>query len=136
MVSVPNTNLVKQHVSNLSRVRYCQVKQVLRLQYKEASKLPGLLKSIKDEIRLACPSVIADGSRPFRAHWTNFGDDHLEIVVDAHFEIKPTAPEYWDNRQRVLQAIHRAVRIHQVEFALPIKDMLSKTMPMGVPALR
>lgn len=121
MRSIPNAELLKQHVSNLSRVRYSQVKQILRFKVKEASKLPALLQSIKDEIQLACPEVLTDGSRPFRAYWTDYGtgphdgSSFLEVVVDAHFAIKPTSEQYWENRQRVLQAIHRAIQMHQVE---------------------
>ena len=34
--------------------------------------------------------------------------DHLQIVVDCHFMIKPTGNEYWGNRQKILEAIYRA----------------------------
>jgi len=116
-VSVPNTDLVKQQISNLSRVRYSQVKQTLRFKYKESSKLPDVLQSIKEEIRISCPELITDGSRPFRAHWTSFGPNYLEVEVVAHFRIRPIGEDYWNNRQRVLQAIDRAVKICQVEYA-------------------
>jgi small-conductance mechanosensitive channel len=127
MIAVPNTEFMKLQVSNLSRVRYSQVKQQLRFKHKDATKLPLLMRSIKEEIRLACPNVIVDGTRPFRAHWTSIEDDHLEVTVDAHFEVKPVGNAYWDNRQRVLQAINRAVKINQVE--LHIKQ------PLGMSAL-
>jgi len=120
MVSIPNADLAKQHVSNLSRVHYSRVKQTLKFKHTEARKLPSLLKSIKEEIRLACPDVVADGSRPFRAVWTNYlPDGSLEVVVDAHFAIRPVGDAYWDNRQRCLQAINRAVAINQVQLAVP-----------------
>ena len=33
-----------------------------------------------------------------------YDDDHLQIVVDCHFMIKPTTGnEYWDNRQNILE---------------------------------
>jgi len=38
------------------------------------------------------------------------------VVVDAHFSIKPTGGEYHDNRQKVLQAIYRAVKKTGVSF--------------------
>jgi len=117
MVSIPNGNLLKQQVSNLSRVRFCQVKQTLRFKYKDADKLPVLLEAIKEEIRLACPTLITDGTRPFRVHWTEFADDHLTVVVDTHFRLKPIGTDYWDNRQRVLQAIDRAVKKVGLTFA-------------------
>lgn len=111
MVSIPNTDLLKQQVSNLSRIRYCQVKQTLKIKYKDAEKVPGLLDMIKQEIRVACPSLITDGTRPFRAYWTDFTPESaLEIMVDAHFYLKPIGDEYFSNRMQVLQAIDRAVR--------------------------
>jgi small-conductance mechanosensitive channel len=117
IVSIPNTELVKQRVSNLSRVRYCQVKQILRFKYKEASKLPALVASIKQEIALACPQLVTDGSRPFRVHWTDYEDDYLQVIVDTHFQIKPVGDDYWNNRMRVMQAIYAAVKKHDAEFA-------------------
>lgn len=114
MMSIPNTDLVKQQVSNLSRVRYSQVKQVLRFKYKDAGKLPALLTSIKEEIQLTCPELITDGSRPFRAHWTDYGTDYLEVIVDAHFLVKPVGDAYFDNRQRVLQVRGTVLTSHSV----------------------
>lgn len=118
-LSIPNNEMVKHQVKNLSRIRYCQVQQVLKFPYREQSKLPALLKSIKEEIQLACPQVITnDRSRPFRAHWTNFNDKDLEVTVECHFQnIKPIGEEYWDNRQQVLQAIYRAAAINEVSFS-------------------
>jgi small-conductance mechanosensitive channel len=119
MVSIPNADLLKQHVSNLSRVRNCQVTQQLHFRHKDIPKLQELTQSIKQEIQLSCPDVITDGSRPFRAYWTDIAKDGVTVTVDAHFAIRPTAEQYWENRQRVLQAIHRACVLHQVEFHVP-----------------
>ena len=116
-VSIPNAELAKQQVSNLSRVRQCQVKQVLRFSYKDADKMKTLTEQIKEEIRLVCPDLITDGSRPFRAVWSNYGDKYLEVTVDAHFSIKPVGNAYWNNRMEVLMAIHRAAKKVEVAFA-------------------
>mmetsp|Transcript_15824 Transcript_15824/g.34086 ORF Transcript_15824/g.34086 Transcript_15824/m.34086 type:complete len:211 (+) Transcript_15824:1040-1672(+) len=116
VVGIPNTQLSGQRVYNLSRTPRSQVKQELRISYDDASKIPKLLETIKDEIKRSCPKLITDGSRPFRAHWRNFEDDHLQIVVDCHFMIKPTGGEYWDNRQVVLEAIYRAAKKTGVHF--------------------
>jgi small-conductance mechanosensitive channel len=116
MVSIPNGDLIKQQVSNLSRVRFCQVKQTLRFKYKDADNLPTLLEAIKQEIRLACPALITDGSRPFRVYWTDYEVEYLSVMIDTHFRLKPVGDEYWDNRQRVLQAIDKAVKKVGVSF--------------------
>jgi small-conductance mechanosensitive channel len=116
MVSIPNGDMLQRQVSNLSRVRFCQVKQMLRFPYKDADKLPALFNAIKEEIRLACPALITDGSRPFRAYWTDYNDEYLGVMVDTHFHLKPIGDEYWENRQRVLQAIDKAVKKVGVSF--------------------
>ena len=104
-VSVPHTDLVKQQVSNLSRVRYSQVHQTLRFRLSDAEKLPDAIESIKEEIAKDCPTLITDGTRPFRIYWSNYRSDHLEVTVDAHFRLKILSDEYYDNRQTVLMAI-------------------------------
>ena len=100
----------------MSRTPRSQVKQELRVSYDDAAKIPKLLESIKEEIKEDCPKLITDGSRPFRAHWRDYKDDHLQIVVDCHFNIKPTGNEYWDNRQTMLEAIYRAAKKTGVKF--------------------
>lgn len=118
LLSVPDADLASQRVSNLSRMHKSQVTQTLRFQYKDADMLPVVVKDIKKEIIAACPELITEGSSPFRVHWTSYGDDHLQVVVDAHFHIKPVGDAYWDNRQKVLMAIRRAVKKHDLDFAI------------------
>ena len=119
MLTVPNADLASQQVSNLSRIHKCQVKQTLRFQYKDVDVLPLVVNEIKREIRAACPELITDGTRPFRVHITDNAEDHIEVVVDAHFNVKPVGDMYWDNRQRTLLAIHNAVKKYDIEFAIP-----------------
>lgn len=114
LVSVPNTDLVKQRVSNLSRVRLSQVKQVLKVKVDDAESIPFLLDIIRHEIRMVCPKLVTDGSRPFRVAWTGIIDDGThEITIDTRHKIKPTSDEYWTNRQNLLAAIQRALKQHR-----------------------
>ena len=117
MVSVPNTDLAKQQVSNLSRVRHSQVKTTLRFKLKDADELPHLLETIKEEIIATSPAVITDGSRPFRVVWSDYGSDALEVDVNVHLRIRPMGDEYWVTRQRILHAIRKAVKKHDMTFA-------------------
>lgn len=117
MITVPNSELQGSRVSNLSRIHISQVYQTLRFKYADADKLPKLLHDIKCEIRGSCPSVITDGSRPFRAYWTSFQPAFLEVVVEAHFRIRPVGDDYYENRQRVLLAIDRAVNGNDLQYA-------------------
>jgi hypothetical protein len=112
---VPNTLLSSQKVSNLSRIAQSQVKQTLRFQYRDALVLPALLADIKTEIRAACPQLITDNSRPFRAFWTDYKEDYLEVMIDSHFNIPPFSDEYWHNRQNVLIAITKAITKYNVQ---------------------
>lgn len=117
---IPNSQLSSQRVRNLSRVSKSQVTQTLWFSYKDIDKMPAVMEAIKQEVNATCGEfAITDGSRPFRAHWRDFKDDHLEVVVDFHFNIKAATQAYWDNRQRVLEAIATAVKKMGVEFTLP-----------------
>lgn len=122
VVGIPNSQLSSKIVYNLSQTPTCQVKQALRIDYADADKMTKLLETIKIEIKAACPKLITDGSRAFNAHWRGYADDHLEVVVDCHFKIKPTGGEYWNNRQRVLEAIYRAVKKTGVHFVIAKSD--------------
>lgn len=96
------------------------MKQKLRFKYDDDSfeKLPELLDDIRNEIAATCPTLIKDGSRPLRLHMTNFMGDHIEVVIDTHYRIKPVGSAYWDNRQQVLMAIGRAVKRSNLEFMM------------------
>mmetsp|Transcript_18563 Transcript_18563/g.38503 ORF Transcript_18563/g.38503 Transcript_18563/m.38503 type:complete len:531 (-) Transcript_18563:143-1735(-) len=118
VVGIPNTDLSGQRVYNLSRTPRSQVKQSLRISYNDADKIPELLEAIKERIKEACPKLIPDG---LSAYWQNYEDDHLAVVVDCHFTIKPTGDEYWRNRQKMLEAIYRAVRETGVHFEKAVK---------------
>jgi small-conductance mechanosensitive channel len=115
--SVPNGEIQGQKMSNLSRLRLCQVAQTLRFDYDDVDKIPEILDSIRSEIKQSCPKVVTDGTSPFRVFLTNFNEDHMEVKVDTHYKIAPIGDAYWINRQNVLQAIMRAVKSHNVEFA-------------------
>ncbi|KAL3826946.1 hypothetical protein ACHAXA_006026 [Cyclostephanos tholiformis] len=117
VVGVPNSELSGQRVYNLSRTPKSQVQQTLRVSYNDGPKIQQFLQNIKSEIR-KLPKLITDGSSPFRAHWRSYEDDHLQIVVDCHFHIRPTGDEYWDNRQRVLEAIYEAATKTGVHFEI------------------
>jgi small-conductance mechanosensitive channel len=116
-VRVPNGMLANQKMSNLSRVTQSQVQQTLRFRYGDADIIPDLVEAIREEIKSSCPRLITDGTRPFRVIWTNYNEDHLEVLVNTHHYIAPLGDAYWINRQNVLQAIHRAVKKFGIEFA-------------------
>ena len=116
VVSVPNNDLARQQVSNLSRIRQSQVKTTLRFNLKDADALPHLLVAMKLEIVEACPAVITDGTRPFRVVWSDYGPNFLQVDVDVHLRVKPIGDEYWNNRQRILQAIRTAVKKNDLKF--------------------
>jgi small-conductance mechanosensitive channel len=125
MVSIPNKELADKSISNLSRIQMSNVKQELRFKYKDADKLPKVLEDIKDEIRKSCPEVIDDGSRPFRAYFTNYNSFWLDCIVDAHFRVKLLGDAYYENRQNMLLAINRAVKKNNIEFALVDEEMVN-----------
>jgi hypothetical protein len=91
-----------------------KVRQTLRFPYNVVDKLPKLSNDIKCEIRSSCPSIITDGSHPFQCYWVNFQSTYLEVIVDAHFRTKPVGDVYYENRQRCLQAIDRAIKMNDI----------------------
>ena len=117
---IPNSEVANQKVSNISRLNRSQVKQVVFFDYRDIDKVGKAIADIKNEILLTCPKLVTDGSRPFWCHWREFKEAKLEVVVQAHFTIRHGTTEYFDTRQRVLEAIARAAKKNDVKFALPI----------------
>ena len=117
ILKIPNSQLFDEEVANLSRVERSRVQQTLRFKYADLKKIPAVLQDIKDEIRAACPKLITDGSRPFRANMMDFMENHIKVEVDSHFLIKPLTEECMENREKVLFAIARAMEKNGVEFS-------------------
>jgi hypothetical protein len=56
------------------------------------------------------PALITDGSRGFSIYWTGIEDGMLEVVINqTHFYIRPIGDAYWENRQKVMKALHKAI---------------------------
>lgn len=125
VVKIPNTQLASQRVSNLSRMKTCQVTQTLRFHYSDLDKAPQIICKIKEEIEAMCPELIKDCSRPFRCTLTEFAEDHFEVVVDTRHKLPPIGTKYWENRERVLTAIAIAVAKNNVKFAIPERRILN-----------
>lgn len=124
---IPNSHLGNQRVQNVSRTTKCRVKQVLRFRYEDGERLEAFLPTIIAEIKKDCPALITDGSRPCRAYWSCYKEDHLEVIVDVHFNLKPVGAKFCRNRQQVNAAIFRAVQNSDLEFVTtfypqPIKN--------------
>lgn len=124
---IPNAQIVKERVSNLSRTTRSQVKQVLRFSYDDISSIPGVLANVREEIRSSCPRLVTDGSVPFSARMSSYEADHIEALVNCHFDIQPGTPEYSANREEVLLAIARAVEKKKVKFAIPAINFVNKS---------
>ena len=120
VIRIPNAQIATQRVQNLSKTATYQVKELLWFKYDDIDKIPMVVEEIKKELRASCPKLITDGSRPFRVHWSEYKDDHLEVLVNINFSISPASThECMDNRQVAMQAIGRAVKNSGVEFAIP-----------------
>lgn len=113
---IPNSELGNQRVTNKSRVQKCRVMQTLRFRYEDADKFDELLPAILKEIKASCPDVITDGSAPFRAYWTDYKEDYLAVTVDTHYNLPPMGDVYMANKQKCLQAIHRAAKKSKAHF--------------------
>ena len=117
-----------QRVMNLSRVNRCRVQQNLRFAYKDLRILPKVLNDIITEIKIQCPTVITDGTKPLRAFWTDYRDNYVNVIVTAHFQCKPTGTEFYETRQRCLFAILSAVEKNKIGF---IETPQSSSVPQN-----
>lgn len=67
---------------------------------------------------MSCPKLVTEGAT-YRAVITSFEADHVQAIVNFHFEIPSQTEAFNRNRQEVLLVIARVVEEHGVEFALP-----------------
>mmetsp|Transcript_22405 Transcript_22405/g.33161 ORF Transcript_22405/g.33161 Transcript_22405/m.33161 type:complete len:446 (-) Transcript_22405:96-1433(-) len=118
VTAVPNKELSNQRLTNISRNKFSQVKQVVHFEYEDLDKLPALLQEIKKEISRSCPAVVIDGSKPFRAYFHEYADSFLKIIVDVRMNVTPDSDTYYFNREQVLLAIGRAVKQMKMKFAV------------------
>jgi small-conductance mechanosensitive channel len=119
VIQLPNSQIVKQRISNISRMKQSQVKQVLRFSYADIDKVPQVLEDIKTEIQSSCPKLITDDSKPFAAVLASYEADHIQCLVNTHFNIQPFSQEYSDAKEEVLLSIARAAAKNDVKFAIP-----------------
>lgn len=110
LMKIPNAEISTKNISNLSMINKSQVKQSLRIDHSAIDTIPLLIEEIKAEIKSSCPMLVCDPSHPFRVHWTEYGKGFLQIDVDAKFNVEPHSDDYYDNKQRVLLAISRAIK--------------------------
>ena len=123
IIKIPNNELANQRISNFSRMDKCQVKVNLRISYADHAKIPKFCTDLKSELVKECAHLIHDGSRPFRANWRGFENDHLLVIVDTHHYRKPTGDEFFENQELVLQIIARVAEESGVTFAMPRFDV-------------
>lgn len=117
VVRISNSELERMRVSNLSLSSTSQVKQQLRFDFSALDNVGEIVEEIKKEIKETSKVVITDGTRPFRIHWTSFGEEWLEITVDCRLRLAPMTDEYYTARQEILQAIAIAAKRCNARFA-------------------
>ena len=120
IVDIPNSQLGGQRVVNISRTKLCRVLTTLRFEYKDIQKLPVALIAIKEEIAKACPKLINDGRKPFRAMISSFERDCVEVTINCSFDLPPSGSDFWANRHEMFLAIDRGVTKSDIHYAKPI----------------
>ena len=89
----------QEQLTNLSRETNCRVVEKLAFSYDDLEKIPMLVDVIRAKLIGYCPALVADGSRPFVVTWSGFRQDHLEVLVEAHFlGIPPMGEAYHENK--------------------------------------
>lgn len=117
IMKISNAELEQMRISNLSLSTTSQVKQELRFDYSSIDNMGNIVKEIKKEIKESSDVAITDGSRPFRVHWTSFGEEWLEVTVDCRLRVAPMTDDYHRSRQEILFAIARAAKKCNARFA-------------------
>ena len=102
-------------------MRRSQTKFELRFHLYDMPRVNEIIAAIRKEIIDACPKLIKDGSQPFRVYWTDVGNDHFVIMIDARHNIPPIGDAYFENRQQVLIAISKATKKVRAKLALPMQ---------------
>lgn len=97
-------------------MKFSQVKQHLYFKYDDVGRVPSLVDEIRNEIAATCPDVITDGSREFLVKWVDFGEKQVEVLVDCRVRLPPIGEKYYEARQKILEAIARAVHRRDVTF--------------------
>ena len=117
---VPNEK--GQKFANLSRMQRSQTKFQIRLNLYDMPRIKEIIDAIRNEIIMTCsPQLVTDGSRPFRVIWTDIGEDHIVVTIDASHDVKPLTNDYWEAREKVLLAISRATQNTNTKLAMPIQ---------------
>ena len=119
ILDVPNAQLGGQRLVNVSKTKTCQVLTKLRFSYVNIQSIPGALEICKDEIKVACPELITDGSKPFRAMISSFETGFVEVTFNTNFFLPPTGEKFWANRQELLLSIDRGVKKAGLSYAHP-----------------
>lgn len=91
----------------------------LRFSYDDIQKIPDALEICKDEIKAACPKLITDDSKPFRAMISSFETLFVEVTFNTNFTLPPTGEKFWANRQELFLAIDRGVKKAGLSYAHP-----------------
>ena len=119
VIHIPNSQLIHSRVTNVSKGKRSQVKQILRFQYKDLEKVPKVLIEIKDELRTSCPKIVTEGAI-YRAVITSYEPDHVQATVNVHFDIPAETEASNRNRQEALLTMARVMDKHGMEFAPPV----------------
>jgi small-conductance mechanosensitive channel len=120
-IQIPNSHLLHKPLTNISRAKRCQVKQILRFKYSDLDHIPTILEEIQSRVKETCPKLITKGT-PYRAVICSYETDHVQAMVNFHFEIPSQTEAFYRNRQEVLVVIGSVMKEHGVEFALPVME--------------
>lgn len=110
-----------------------QVKLTLKIKHSDFSKIRPLCRDIKHELVQRCPKLIHDGSRPFEASLRDIFDDHLAVVVDARFHVRPAGRAYWALRDEVLHILLEMVQKHEIVLACPMHRVVGDVNFLRIP---
>jgi hypothetical protein len=116
-MNIPNQQLARQRVGNLSRSKRSSVIQTVCFSYDDIEKIPQTCTDIKAFIKERCPTLETD-IRPFRVTLRDFKRG-LEVGIESYYRLPPFSNAYYENLQNVMFAVADAARKNEVQFNIP-----------------
>jgi hypothetical protein len=116
-MNVPNQQLARQRVGNLSRSKRSSVIQTVCFSYDDIEKIPQICTDIKSFIKARCPTLETD-IRPFRVTLHDMKRS-LEVGIESYYRLPPFSNAYYENLQNVMFAVADAARKNGVQFNIP-----------------
>jgi MscS family membrane protein len=117
---VPNAVFPTIAVENITRMSQRRIREYVGVRYQDAAVLPALLAAIQHYLKVH-PELVKDDA--LVAHFVQFADSSLNIMVNAHTEVTDWA-QFHRLKEQVLLQILAIIHQHGADVAFPTRTVL------------